>query len=339
MNGGFLLAVKVSRGIIRKIGIRGSLMLATALATCGFTGLIFAIPPAPPEWCQAILPVLGFAAGLLNTSVFELIAPAYERAPGATLSLGGIVFVAGSLVATLISASAIEGYSLWLPLAFFAVIAAAYFFKFSTRPATDLPAPSENPPSATAELWSPGAILLTLVFFFQFGNEWAIAGWLPLFLIQRLGISPFGALLFLALYWLALLIGRALIQSILPRFRQFRVLMASAVSALFGCTILALTNNRFGATVAILLIGGGFAAIYPLLVDMTGRRFKSYHPVYFNGIFSLGLAGGMLTPWLIGLLSHAAGIGRAMLIPLGGTVMVFLILLLIRLEIKLNPID
>ena len=54
----------------------------------------------------------------------------------------------------------------------------------------------------------PAAVLLALLLFFQLGNEWALAGWLALFLTQRLGISPAAALLMLALYWLALLVGR-----------------------------------------------------------------------------------------------------------------------------------
>ncbi len=48
---------------------------------------------------------------------------------------------------------------------------------------------------------NPGAVLFSLLLFFQFGNEWSIAGWLPLFLIRRLGISPEDSLLMLALYW------------------------------------------------------------------------------------------------------------------------------------------
>ena len=40
-----------------------------------------------------------------------------------------------------------------------------------------------------------GAVLFALLLFFQFGNEWSIAGWLPLFLIRRVGLSPKAALL------------------------------------------------------------------------------------------------------------------------------------------------
>src|SRR6202030_4701650 len=62
---------------------------------------------------------------------------------------------------------------------------------------------------------NPGAVLFSLVLFFQFGNEWSIAGWLPLFLIRRLGITPEESLLMLALFWLGLLVGRIAAQLIL----------------------------------------------------------------------------------------------------------------------------
>ncbi len=64
---------------------------------------------------------------------------------------------------------------------------------------------------------------------FHLGNEWAIAGWLPLFLSQRLGMSPQTAILILALYWLALLIGRVAAQWILSHMRHGRMLTFSVL--------------------------------------------------------------------------------------------------------------
>ncbi len=339
MNAGFIVATWLSRTVITKLGIRGTLILSTTLASVGFLGLIFAIPPAPPAWCHAILPVLGFAAGLLNIAVFELIAPAYTRSPDTTLSLGGIVFLCGSIVATVTTAGAIDGYSRWIPLALFSLVCLGFTFWFGRHAGLSLPAPVPVCQTSAKEFRRPAAVLMTLVFFFQFWNEWAIAGWLPLFLIQRLGISPWAALAFLTLYWLTLLVGRAIILTALPRSRSFRVLLISTVSALFGCMILALTNNKPGATAALLLMGGGYAAIYPLLLETAGKRFRAHHPGQFNGILALGLIGGLLSPWLVGSISHWGGMGLAMMIPLFGTIMVFLLLISLRIEAKLNPVE
>ncbi len=40
------------------------------------------------------------------------------------------------------------------------------------------------------DLRSPLAIFFALLLFFQFANEWSLAGWLPVFLIDRMGLSP-----------------------------------------------------------------------------------------------------------------------------------------------------
>jgi hypothetical protein len=87
------------------------------------------------------------------------------------------------------------------------------------------------------DLQSPGTVLLALLVLFQSGNEWSIAGWLTIFLIRRIGISPALSLLLLALYWLALLLGRALTQFYLPRVSHTRLLATSIAAALIGCII------------------------------------------------------------------------------------------------------
>src|SRR5262249_15919960 len=149
------------------------------------------------------------------------------------------------------------------------------------------PQPVPHPPPARDVfklLRTPGAVLLSLLLFFQLGNEWAIAGWLPLYLSQRLGISPASSLLMLALYWFALLVGRVVSQWILPRMRHSRILLLSVLGSLFGCVMLLLTNNEFGAGAGILLLGGAFAPVYPLVVEKIGHKFPYYHPGFYNGI-------------------------------------------------------
>ena len=155
----------------------------------------------------------------------------------------------------------------------------------------------------------------------------------PLLLIHRLGMSPVGALQMLAFYFAALTAGRITMSYVMPRAASRRILAVSAAASLFGCVILALTNNRLGAAVSIALLGLGFAPIYPLLAAWIGRRFPYYHPGFFNGIFSIALAGGMLTPWLLASKSRGAPeSGPSSRCRLAGTCMVVLLLCLIWVE-------
>jgi fucose permease len=189
---------------------------------------------------------------------------------------------------------------------------------------------------ALRDFRSLGAVLLALLLFFQFGNEWSIAGWLPLFLVRRLGISPPASLGLLALFWTALLVGRVTAVAIIPKVRHGRLLGGSVLAALFGCMLLELTDNQFGAGAGLLLLGAGFASIYPLVAEKIGGRFPYYHPVFFSGIFSFALFGGLIAPAALGYAAAIWGIGVVVAVPLLGTFMVSALIVLIWLESKVT---
>jgi hypothetical protein len=76
--------------------------------------------------------------------------------------------------------------------------------------------------------------------------------------------------------------------------------------------------------------------VYPIVVERIGHRFPYFHPGLFNGIFSFAMAGGLLAPWTVGYFAERWGIGILMVQPLLGTLMVFGLILLIRIEAMLT---
>jgi fucose permease len=140
----------------------------------------------------------------------------------------------------------------------------------------------------------------------------------------------------LAMYWLSLLIGRVVAQWLMPRVKHTRLLLTSVLGGVFGSIVLIATDNRFGAIAGVLLLGCSFAPIYPLVVERIGHRFPSYHPGFYNGLFSFAIAGGMLAPCTLGYFASLWGIWVVMGLPLVGSVMVFLLLMLVWLEARFN---
>jgi fucose permease len=261
----------------------------------------------------------------------------YRHDPAATVNLAGTLFGLGCLTVTLLFSGTFYVYTVPSILTLLALIP-GFFAVMYGRAHFGATAAEERQPirEVIEELRSPAALLLALLLFFQFGNEWAVAGWLPLFLVQRLGISPADSLLMLALYWLSLMVGRVAAQSVLPRVSHWRLLMGSVIAAMFGCLVLSSTDNRFGATIGILLLGAGFAPIYPLVVEKIGDRFPYYHPGFFNGIFSFALTGGLLAPCSLGWFAELWSIRAVAVLPLFGTVMVLLLLIAIWIEGRLS---
>ena len=334
---GILASVWVSPPLLERKGIGWTLAFACAIASAALLYLAFVSPPYSPWYRVGGLVVIGLSAGILHTAIFHAISPMYRHDPAATINMAGILFGLGCLTVALLVSGTFYAYSAPAIQTWIAVIPALFGWFYVRAKFTAQPIPVHPPLNAIlGELRSPGAILFSLLLFFQFGNEWAIAGWLPLFLSQRLGISPATSLLMLAIYWAALLVGRIVAQWVLPRVSHAKLLVLSVAGAIFGCVIMLSTETRFGAVSGILLLGGAFAPIYPLLVEKIGGRFPYYHPGFYNGIFSFAIAGGLLAPCTLGYFASLWGVRVVMALPLAGSAVVFLLLALISLEARLN---
>ena len=334
---GIVAAALLAHRIIVRRGLSFLLVFACALCCVSLSYLALVSPPASP-WLRVLgLLVLGTGAGLLNMALFYAISGSYQADAAGTVNKGGIWYGLGCLAATLLVAGTFYAYSVPSILIFMAAIP-GIFAAIYAKSRYVAPPQGEHPTlrQALADFRSLGAVLFALLLFVQFGNEWSIAGWLPLFLIRRIGISPKSALLILALYWLFLMTGRLGAVAVLKRIHHGKLLVGSALTALFGCMILYFTNNAFGATTGALFIGAGYASVYPLVAEAIGRRFPYYHPGFFNGIFSLALVGGLVAPATLGYAAEGLGVGVVIGIPLIGTFLVMALLSLIWLESKVT---
>lgn len=323
--------------VLGRKGAGFALALGCGLA-CGALLLLAAFCPPASVWGRlAGLLLVGCAAGVINHAGMHALTPMYEIHRAATLNLAGILFGAGCLTCVLFLSGAFFFYtapSLLILLAALPGLAAGVFAR--TPPAVEIVLPERHWRDAIRDFRTPAAVLFAAILFFQFGNEGALAGWLALFLTQRLGASPATSLLLLALYWAALVLGRTAAQWALSRVRHGRMLAGAVLAQIFGCMALYFTDNLFGATVGVLLTGGGFSVILPLVLEKIGDRFPRFHPAVFNGIFSIAWTGALLAPASLGYFAHFAGIGVVMGLPVLGALMVIVLLLALWLEARLT---
>lgn len=334
---GLIGSVWTAPRLLESKGIGWTLSFGCGLAGAAFLYLAFVSPPYSPWWRVVGMAVVGCSAGILHTAIFHAVSPMYRHNPAATVNIAGMLFGLGCLADAVLISGAYFLYSAPAIQAWMAVVPAAFGWMYWKSTFNLEPVPHQPPPAAfLTTLKNPGAVLLSLLLFFQLGNEWAVAGWLALFLSQRLGVSPSTALSLLGLYWAALLVGRVVAQWFLPRVRHSRLLLGCVVLSMFGSVVLSATNNQFGAISAILMLGCSFAPIYPLVVEKIGYRFPYYHPGYYNGLFSFALAGGLLAPCILGFVAARWGVGTVMTLPLGGAAIVCLLLVLIWLEARLS---
>ena len=113
-----------------------------------------------------------------------------------------------------------------------------------------------------------------------------------------------------------------------------KLLTGSVLVAMSGYLLLTFAPSINWVWPAAVLVGIGFAPIYPLLAEIVDDRF-SYHPGFYNGIFSVAMTGALTMPWLIGYVDRMFGVQWVMLPPALGSVAVAMLVLLMMFEARL----
>jgi FHS family glucose/mannose:H+ symporter-like MFS transporter len=341
---GYLIGSLVAEWLLQRTSIRFACLAAGAIGLVSLVALTSLGPPVWLWWRLLGLASAGAAGGLLMTSLLHGVQPFYRQFPAAAVNLASIIFGLGCLAVTVILASTYDTSHPRIQAVLLGAIPAIYLvlFLLNRDPAGRQLVPSRKSLAAhqddLRDLRSVAGVLFSLLLFFQFGNEWAIAGWLPLFLIHRLGTNPDSAIWALALYFGALVLGRIFAQTLLPRVSHRKLLISSIVLAMLGYVALSFTNSMAGALTAVAVIGAGFAPIYPLVAERLDDRF-SFQPRVYTGIFAMAITGGMSAPWLLGYVAAGVGMRYVMLVPALGSMAVLVLVLLIMLEAYLMGTD
>lgn len=339
LSAGFVAAAAIAQKYVRRVPVRWIAMVACGVACASLIALAFLMPPSVVWWRIAGLAVLGISAGGLTSALLYAMEPAFSVSPASTANIAALLFGCGCLSATLATGIAyVAGSVRWatLSLASLPLLYLFLYLRSSHPPARSRAEPRKEDAlrDTTKDLRSVATVLFSLLVFFQFGNEWALAGWLPLFLIHRLGISPVLALAGLALYFLSLMAGRAIAQPLLANLHHWRLLLASIFLAMTGYLWLSFAGTLGAATAAISTIGIAYGPIFPLIVEQLDDRF-SYRPGFYNGMIAIAVSGAMSAPWLLGYIDAYLGVQFVMLIPAFGSVAVLILALLLMLEARL----
>jgi hypothetical protein len=345
MAGNYFLALgagmAISMGIARKLVglLRPDRLLTIGCISASAALLMISIAPPPAQlWYRmASVFMTGIAAGAISSAVFESIGAAWEANPAGVTLQGGIYFGLGSAGASLLMTQCYgEGGATRL-LALTAMLPAASAVAFRRLPATQPGrVTATGTETARRDRKTVLAIFFCVLLFFQFANEWSIAGWLPVYLIDRLGMSPAGAVMVLTFYWAALTVGRVTTSALLSLVSHGRLLGVSVFCALFGGTALTASDTRGGMVVGILLMGAGFSAIFPLAAERIATRFTGYHSGYFSGLFAIAMSGGIFAAFVLGHIAAYTGLRAIPLAAMLGSCAVIVLILMIRLGRKVS---
>jgi len=195
LNAGYILGAAGSQRLLRHFALRWTAVASCVLGCAALLLLALVPPPFPAEYRIESLSMLGFAAGGLASSLLHVLARYFRNSPAWAINITGAMFGLGCALATCTVAATYFVFTSLIAreaLASVPLIFAILFWR-SRFPAARLPFPvepdEERSRRALSDIRSIAAILFSLLLFVQSGNEWIIAGWLPLFLIRRIGTN------------------------------------------------------------------------------------------------------------------------------------------------------
>ncbi len=192
-------------------------------------------------------------------------------------------------------------------------------------------APVGSLPRFDRRVWLVAGLLFLFV-----GMEQLVGGWVPTYLHRVLGAHADVAARSVSLYWAAVTVGRILAGMIALRVSNARIVGGSAVLALVALTALALAGGVNPALIALGAVGLGFAAIYPTIMAITSHAYPLRFATLAGFLVAAGGLGGLLFPWLGGVVGQAWGLRAAMWLG-AGLASALLILFLVFLRVHQSP--
>ncbi|MGB9893406.1 MAG: MFS transporter [Candidatus Saccharicenans sp.] len=328
MNLGMLAASLLFGPIMDRFGFKSILSLSALVVGLSFTGLAFS-----SNYNLVLLSVifLGLAGGGLNGGSNALVNDLHPERRAAALNFLGIFFGFGAMLIPLIIGSFLRELGLRLVIMIAAVLSLVPFFLFSIF---SFPKPKQTqgfPLKDVKKIISSSLLwLAAFILFFQSGNEFSVGGWLSSYFQERFWFSLSRTALILSGYWFFLMIGRLVFPKVNKKLKREVIVLFSIILSLVSVAGLIFIPLRWLAVIFALLIGLGFAAIYPTTLSVIGEKFPTFSGTAFSLAISTGLVGGMISPYLIGRLSQSYSLQTALLIPLLNLVMIFILQLALR---------
>jgi len=327
MNFGMLVMSVCFGPIVDRFGFK-LFMMSMALAVSAAFAVLAGATTYQGVLTAAVL--LGLGGGGLNGAANALASDIHPDRRGAALNTLGIFFGFGALTMPFLVGTFLELVGLDRLLILAAALSMIPFVLFAS---ITFPKPKHEQgfPLARAAavirsplLWLCGALLA-----FQSGNEFTVGGWITSYLGEVVALTARTASYVLAGYWAAMMLGRLISIRIVDRMGIRRLILAAAVLSWVAALLVAWSPSPAVALTGVVLLGLGFAAIFPTTLAVIGEAFPQFTGTAFGVVFVVALAGGMTTPWVTGQVAHAHGLARGMLVPLVSCSMIVVIQILI----------
>ena len=308
LGGGSIVAMPLAGALAARLGCR-RVLVAASLLIC-ITLPLLATLTAVPLLGAALL---GFGAGVGSVDgVINIQAVIVERASGRPMmsgfhglfSLGGMLGSGG--VSVLLSAGASPLLASLCIVAFIGaalVVAAPNLLSMGVE--------SGGPAFALPR----GVVLfIGVLCFVVFLTEGAVLDWGGVFLSTVRGVDPAEAGLGYAGFATAMTVGRLTGDGLVRQIGPALILVIGGSCAASGLLLATLTPAWEATVLGYVLVGAGCSNIVPVLYTAVGRQSAMPEHIAIPAITTLGYAGVLAGPAMIGLLAQWTSLPTALLL-------------------------
>jgi fucose permease len=157
-------------------------------------------------------------------------------------------------------------------------------------------------------------LLMVMAIFLYVGAEISMSSGVPILLKVNFGLKGFSLWVSWAIFFLPILSGRFVGSMILNRMPAKKFFIATVILSIIG-VLLMFIQNEFLAFGGVILVGLGFANIFPLVfsitIDHTPERSNE-----LSGLMITAIAGGAIIPLIMGKVADLTNILTSFIVPL-----------------------
>jgi MFS family permease len=308
---GILIGSAVFGPVVDVFGYRWMLVGAALVVGAALEGLAFA---GSQQLVQLFIFLIGFGGGILNGATNALTADVSEGERGAKLSLLGVFFGIGALTMPTAIAAMSHRVSLTSIVAGIgSVVLVPAVFCLAIR----FPPPKQRTErffslAGLRFLVDPFFLFAALALAIQSGMEGMSNDWMTRYFritkLQESADAERQAQLALVALTGAMMLSRIFLSYLLTRVNSQIVLFNSIAVAAIGAFVLWQQRVYEDSLIAVVAIGVGLAAAFPVVLGYIGDRHPAQSGTAFSTIFVLALLGNMVINKTFGYVAQRHGI-------------------------------
>jgi MFS transporter, FHS family, glucose/mannose:H+ symporter len=312
-------AASASGALLVRRNLWKTLTIGYALLCAGGIGIYLLQQRSLPAFA-----VFGLGLGLAMTSTNMITSRRHAERMGAALALLNFSWSAGSVACPLFIVPFLRHFAARDAFAAIGLLGLPFAgLPLLLKGAAEGASSDKSPPPPNIRE-AATIVYFALLAFLYVGIEASVGNWLTTYATRTTTLTFAGSTMAVAVFWAAIVIGRASTPAILAWMSESVLYRAAVVVTAFAVALLLLAHSPVSVLAGSALTGLSLAPVFPLLLALFLRAIGRSRNA--GWVFALAGLGGAVLSWLTGMVSSSSGSLRIGLLVPGAAALLMVIL-------------